>query len=655
MDATQLAVSSGTAELAAAYLQAGITAGLVVLCAFLYRRYGKPYFACWALAWLIYVARLGAIITFLVSGQRLWLYWHQVATGWTALALLWAALVFSQQVKWRWSYLAIVLFPPLWSYAAIYRLDNFLLAAGPAVLFLSGATLWTAWTFWRYSRQAGSRAARLLTAAMVLWGLHHLDYPFLRARGAWNPWGYYLDILFELAVGIGIVLLVLEDLDRGLDTLSTLSADLLAGRGEQDLLTGLLTGLLRLPAVRGSAMYDLSTPAPRFVGGVGACAGWRNRPPSAPEQLALKRIALSARPEIVRGDEPSAAGDEARGMSGSGSLRAPPSDRRGPEATFAYTAALPVLRNEELTEAIVVVGEARDPFAALDTHFLIALGRQIGAALEKADLHEHLELRTQELEWLATRMVQQHEEERRRLSRELHDETAQILTALRMRVGVMREAASEEDARALDDVLGLLDDGIHSIRSVTRDLRPSLLDDLGLVPALAALVREFEHQSGIEARIDIAQPVSALSEEAELGLFRALQEGLANVARHAGAGHVRVTLEDRDGFVSLRVIDDGRGPGPSLEAEDPGRWGGPVRRMGLVGMRERIARIGGQVVFRGAARKGVELTVTLPTSDSRVLAAHPPPPDTRRAMRHGVRATTRDASSESPTSAPSHE
>jgi hypothetical protein len=199
-------------ELDAALLQAAITAALAVLCAFLYTRYRKPYFAWWAGAWGLYFLRIAAITSFLLTSHRIWLYWHQVVTGWTALALLYAALVFSQQVRWRSWYLALVLFPPVWSYVAIYRLKHFLWAAGPAVLFLSLATLWTGWVFFRYRQRVASSGATLLTVAFGLWGLHHLDYPFLRARGTWAPWGYYLDILLALAVGAGILLLVLDDL-----------------------------------------------------------------------------------------------------------------------------------------------------------------------------------------------------------------------------------------------------------------------------------------------------------------------------------------------------------------------------------------------------------------------------------------------------------
>ncbi|MGH7551569.1 MAG: hypothetical protein ACREMQ_00905, partial [Longimicrobiales bacterium] len=179
-------------ELAAAFFQTAVTVALAALCAFLHRSYRKAAFLFWAIAWLLYSLRMGAIISFLMTGSPHWLFWHQVMTGWTALALLWAALAFAQRVTWRNGYLAFVSFPVLWSYLAIYQLDNFLLAAGPAVLFLCGATLLTAWTFYRHSRKAGSPAAAFLAGALLLWGLHHLDYPFLRARGVWNPWGYYL-------------------------------------------------------------------------------------------------------------------------------------------------------------------------------------------------------------------------------------------------------------------------------------------------------------------------------------------------------------------------------------------------------------------------------------------------------------------------------
>jgi signal transduction histidine kinase len=287
-------------------------------------------------------------------------------------------------------------------------LDHFLLAAGPAVLFLSLATLWTGWVFFRYRQRVPSSGATLLAVAFGLWGLHHLDYPFLRARGAWAPWGYYLDILLALAVGAGILLLVLDDLRRGLGALSALSGDLQRAGREQDVLDALLSRPLTLPAVLGSALYLVGNDGVRFARGAGVCTGWA--------QQALPESGASVLQQVVQTGRPQFTGDWTEA---------------GPDGSaYPYAAVLPILREEGVIAALVLVGNARDPFTALDERFLLALGHQVGAALENADLYSRLELRTIELAQLSARMIEQHEDERRRLSRELHDETAQVFSAV---------------------------------------------------------------------------------------------------------------------------------------------------------------------------------------------------------------------------------
>ncbi|MGH7508917.1 MAG: GAF domain-containing sensor histidine kinase [Gemmatimonadales bacterium] len=575
-----------TFELDAALLQAVITAGLALLCAFLFVRYRKPYFAWWSAAWGLYLLRVGAITSFLISSDWIWLYWHQVVTGWTALALLYAALVFSQQIRWRWWYLGLVLFPPVWSYVAIYRLDHFLLAAGPAVLFLSLATLWTGWVFFRYRRRVPSSGATLLAVAFGLWGLHHLDYPFLRARGAWAPWGYYLDILLALAVGTGILLLVLDDLRRGLGALSALSGDLQRAGREQDVLDALLARPLTLAAVRGSALYLVSGDGARFVRGAGVCAGWSQSDLPAPAAGVIARVIQTGRPQFT--------GEWV--------------DEKPGGSAYPYAAVLPILRDEGVIAALVLVGDARDPFTALDESFLLALGHQVGAALENADLYRRLETRTVELARLSARMIEQHEEERRRLSRELHDETAQVFSAVKMELGVLRGAVPPEQAARMDQVLELIDTGIGSIRSVTNDLRPSLLDDLGLLPALRSLVADFSHRSGIRTGLAAPSALPQLSREAELALFRALQEALSNVLRHADARTVDIGISVSAEGVLLQVSDDGRGLPEAVTAGTVELQG----HMGLAGMRERITALGGTVRLRGQAGAGALLEVVVP-------------------------------------------
>ena len=478
-------------ELAATLLQGAITTGLAALCAHLYVRYRRPWFGWFAVAWSVYVARLLCILSFLLSGERVWLYWHQVTTGWTALALLWSAVVFLRQPKARPIYLLLALFPALWSYVAIYQLDHFLWAALPAVLFLSGATMWTGWVFWRHHRIASSTGARLLAVSFFLWGLHHLDYPFLRAQGAWTPWGYYLDISFELLVGFGLVLLVLDDLGRGVRALSALSGDLQRRDRTTDPLDALLSRPLALPGVRGTAMYlfdaDITDDAPaadvldgvfsarhhdesattgadpspfahdlpatsgRFVRGAGSCASWDNARPEKAVLDALTRMRISRRPQVVAA-----------------------------EGRQPFIAALPVGTGTRLIGALVMAGDVRNPFTALDDDFLLTLGQQVGAALEQSALDRQLATRTKALEQLSARMVRQHEDERRRLSRELHDETAQVFSAVKMQLEALRPLLAVEASPRLDRLLSLVDTGIASIRQVTSDLRPSLLDDLGL-------------------------------------------------------------------------------------------------------------------------------------------------------------------------------
>lgn len=572
-----------TSELHAAVLLAGVTLGLALVCGLLYTRYRKPYLGWWAVAWTLYLLRVGAIATFLATHERTWLYWHQVLTGWVALALLWAALVFSYQLEWRSRYAVLLLFPPVWSYVAIYRLDNFLLASGPAVLFLSLVTLWTGWVFFRYSRRVRATGAALLSGAFLLWGLHHLDYPFLRARGAWAPWGYYLDILFLFATGCGLLVLVQDELRRGVAALSALSGDLQPRGDRGGGLGTLLARPLALPSVRGSAMIIPDGDGLRCLAGAGACIGWETTP--LPERAALAAAAAiaSGHPAFVR-DWPD-----------------PENPRRG----FPYAALLPVWRGETVTAALLLVGDARDPFTALDDAFLRALGRQIGAALEHADLYRRLAARTAELARVSAGIVEQQEAERRRLSLELHDETAQVLAAVRLQLGLLAERLEPGLAAQVAHTMDLIDSGIQGVRRVTEQLRPSLLDDLGLIPALRSLADAFAERAGLTVTFDAPDSLPTLAPDAELALFRAAQEALANVARHAGARTVALRIANGNGELSLEVSDDGRGLPPSFDTSRGGN-------MGLAGIRERIGALGGTTRISGTPGTGVRLRVSIP-------------------------------------------
>lgn len=572
-------------EFSAGALQALVTLALALLCLHLALRYRRVYFRWWAAAWALYLARILCILSFLATQRWIWLYWHQVVTGWTALAILWAAVIFSRNVHWSPRHLYYALFPPVWSYIAIYVMKDFFWAALPMVLFLSFATFWTGWVFLQYRRRVGGSAgSTVLAATFLLWGLHHLDYPVLRARGTWVPWGYYVDIIFFLGAGVGILLLVLDELRRGLAALSALSGDLQRG-GAGDRLDALLERPLSLPAVRGSALVRPDADGELcVVRGAGGCADWAGVLPAGAGASAIARAIASGHPVVTNE------------WSGDGV----------PGTRYGYVAVLPVFSGARATGALLIAGEARDPFAVLDTGFLVALGHQVGTALEYGGLTTRLETRTAELERLSNRMVRLHEDERRRLSRELHDETAQVLSAVKMQLGLLRERSDAGAAAELDAALALLDSGIRGIRNLTNDLRPSLLDDLGLLPALRSLSAEFAERSGAVVEFRAPDGLPALSAEAELAIFRALQEALANVARHATARVVQVKVDSTGEWLSLDVMDDGPGFG-AVDLERLEQEG----HMGLVGMRERIATLGGKVGLSGGER-GARIRIDVP-------------------------------------------
>jgi len=566
-------------ELAAAWFQGAVTLGLFLVFLLLEQRYQKPWFRGWAIAWGVYTLRLAAIIVFLQTEAFVWLYWHQVLTGMTALALLWAALVFSRGIEWRWRYTLLILFPIVWSRLAIYEMDNFLLAALPAVLFLSGATAATAWAFHQYGREAGSRAAKLLAFGLALWALHHLDYPFLRARGAWNPWGYYLDLGFQLWVGIGILLLVQEDLREGLRALSILSAELQAPETPEALESALMERAVTLRGVIGSAFW---TEENGFVVAAGTASEWTASPPPAVIDQLVREVHDTGMPQVQT----------------TGSAGIPP-----------FVAGLPILRGREVSGVFILLARVRDPFTALDQSFLRALGQQVGAALRNAALMRQSTRRGEELELLQAEMVRRHEEERNRLARELHDETAQVLAAVNLRLGLVGEDSEPAQREAIDHVRGLVGDGIRGIRRLTGNLRPSALDHLGLASAGRAVVRDYASTHGLDVTwTGPVGPLPTLSAEAELAFYRAVQEGLANVARHAPQATAAVRLSVSENHLALEVRDNGPGL-PEAVAEDDLRRGS-----GLSGLRERMRALGGTVTIGPAPDGGVLLRVRMPIS-----------------------------------------
>jgi PAS domain S-box-containing protein len=213
----------------------------------------------------------------------------------------------------------------------------------------------------------------------------------------------------------------------------------------------------------------------------------------------------------------------------------------------------------------------------------------------------------QELRELSARVLEAREDEKARIARELHDELGQLLTALKMDLSWLRERVVEgEAAPKLEEMGRLLDQTVSSTRRISADLRPLMLDDLGLADAASWLVDDFGKRYGIASRIDIAADggLEHLSKNVSTTVYRAIQESLTNIARHSGAKNAWVVLAADDGSLEVEVEDDGRGIAPEDLAK--------ARSLGLRGMRERIAFIGGSFEVARAPRGGTRLKIRVP-------------------------------------------
>ncbi len=234
-------------------------------------------------------------------------------------------------------------------------------------------------------------------------------------------------------------------------------------------------------------------------------------------------------------------------------------------------------------------------------------GEVLSMLRDVTPLREHeaaLERSRAELQALATHLQNVREEERTRLSREVHDVLGQQLTAIRLGIGWFgRHFPDHEAAQArLDDVRQTIDETIRHVRQIAADLRPGVLDDFGLASAVEWQAGRFEERTGVGCRI-VVEGADEPPREVATAAFRVLQEALTNVARHAEAQSVTITLGLGPREARLVVADDGRGFDPTTMRQ---------RSLGLVGMRERAAALGGALAVRGEPGRGTVVECTLP-------------------------------------------
>jgi PAS domain S-box-containing protein len=221
-----------------------------------------------------------------------------------------------------------------------------------------------------------------------------------------------------------------------------------------------------------------------------------------------------------------------------------------------------------------------------------------------------------ELRELSARVLEAREEEKTRIARELHDELGQLLTALKMDLSWIRERLPAGDVAEKAAKMGeMLDQTVSSTRRISADLRPLMLDDLGLADAANWLVDDFSKRAEIhcDIRIEGDGAFAEMHGNLATAVYRALQESLTNIARHSGAKNAWVLLSVKDGRLHFEVEDDGRGIAPGDLAK--------VRSLGLKGMRERIAYFGGSMEIAPAPRGGTRVRFQVPVRSREDSAA----------------------------------
>jgi two-component system sensor histidine kinase UhpB len=232
-----------------------------------------------------------------------------------------------------------------------------------------------------------------------------------------------------------------------------------------------------------------------------------------------------------------------------------------------------------------------------------AIGRLVRAF---NDMLERLERERRES---GGRALAAQEAERARIARGLHDEVGQVLTGVLLELDALAPSLPTERQHDLVETKGSVRQALEEVRRISRELRPEMLEHLGLVSALTELTRVLSRQTGIQIERDFQHALPPLTEDAELAIYRVAQESLTNVARHADAGRVRVSLETGVESVVLSVSDDGRGFPNGLSPEGHG---------GIRGMRERALLVGGALAVKPGPSGGVAVRFEVPAASEPV-------------------------------------
>jgi signal transduction histidine kinase len=220
---------------------------------------------------------------------------------------------------------------------------------------------------------------------------------------------------------------------------------------------------------------------------------------------------------------------------------------------------------------------------------------------------EQLRVSNLQMRDFASRVDAAREEERKRLAREIHDQLGQALTVLKLDLAWVQSKTPKTEGKLktkMADMIRQVDEAIQRVREIASNLRPSVLDDLGLLPAIEWQLNELKKRTGIRCRLSSNVEKLELDPERSAAVFRVVQEALTNIVRHAEASRIQVRLHTNDDSLTVTVADNGRGLSTAAIANSGS--------LGILGMKERMARVGGQFAIHSGSPSGTVVEMKVP-------------------------------------------
>lgn len=273
---------------------------------------------------------------------------------------------------------------------------------------------------------------------------------------------------------------------------------------------------------------------------------------------------------------------------------------------FGSVAVIAIRYRDKVLGVIHLADRSRGKFSRPIVEFIEAATPLIGEALYRFGIKEALVSSRERLRNLSRYLVTAREEERLRVAREIHDELGQTLTAARMELAMLKKVWDKGAAvkQKIPAILELIDNSIEDVQRICSELRPRILDHLGLKAAIEWQAKKFTELGGLSCFLDLPDGQISLPSSVATSVFRIFQEALTNIVRHAKASNVRIRLGIEGSSMMLEIHDDGKGiPAHRISGKDS---------FGIIGIRERVHELGGRVTFKGVRDKGTTVTITIP-------------------------------------------